>query len=314
MGLRTESFPTASMQTKTRSTWQKRWLTQETLIAWIFILPSLLGLLVFFIFPTLRGFYLSFTNSDLLTRADFIGLENYQKLIGDAQFWNSLRITTYYVVLNIPFQTALALLIATSLDRLTKSMLARGIVLLPFLIPMVMTTLVWMTLLDYELGPINGFLKLLGLTRIAFLNQDAIIPSLAWINIWRHAGYVTLLFYAGLQTIPQEIYEAAAIDGASAWRTFWSVTLPLLRPVTAFVLVTSVIGSFQVWDSVAVAAVPSGGPGGATRVIFWYITNLAFTRFNMGYAATVAVALFLICLVITFIQLRVLRANSSDLG
>jgi multiple sugar transport system permease protein len=150
--------------------------------------------------------------------------------------------------------------------------------------------------------------------RVAFLNQDFIIPSLAWINIWRHVGYVTLLFYAGLQTIPQEVYEAASIDGASAWRTFWSITFPLLRPVTAFVLVTSVIGSFQVWDSVAVAAVPSGGPGGATRVIFWYITNLAFTRFNMGYAATVAVALFLISLVITFIQLRGFRANTSDLG
>jgi multiple sugar transport system permease protein len=177
MSIRTETILTSTPQTHTRPTWQKRWLSQETLIAWLFILPSLIGLCTFFIFPTLRGFYLSFTNSDLLTRADFIGIENYEKLIGDSQFWESLSITLYYVVLNIPLQTAIAVLLAASLDRLTKSIAARGTILLPFLVPMVMATLVWMTLLDYELGPINGFLKLAGLPRVAFLNQNFIIPS-----------------------------------------------------------------------------------------------------------------------------------------
>jgi multiple sugar transport system permease protein len=204
--------------------------------------------------------------------------------------------------------------LAALVHRRTKSITVRGIILFPFLIPVVMATLVWMTMLDFELGPINGFLQLAGLPKVAFLNQNLIIPSLAGINIWRHVGYVALLFFAGLQTIPTEMVEAAAIDGASEWRTFWSITLPLLRPVTAFVLVTSVIGSFQVWDSVAVAAIPSGGPGGATRVIFWYITNLAFTRFDMGYATAVAVALFLISLFVALVQLRWFRANTSDLA
>lgn len=299
---------------RVRSSPRSRWLRMETLVAWLFILPSVVGLTLFVLIPSARGLLLSFTNSDLLTRADYIGTQNFQKLVNDPQFWSSLRITTQYVLLNIPFQTVIALTIAVLLTRLTKSNLVRGIVLLPYLLPMVMVTMVWLTLFDYDFGPINGLLHLLGIQKIGFLNQSNIIPSLAWINIWRHTGFVTLLFFAGLQAIPNELYEAAKIDGASEWKAFMGITLPLLRPVTVFVLVTSVVGSFQVWDSVAVAATPSGGPGGASRVIFWYITNLAFTQFNIGYAAAVAVALFVIILVIALAQLWYFRADKSELG
>lgn len=286
----------------------------EALVAGLFILPSLVGLIVFIFLPAVRGLLLSFTNSDLLTRADFIGLENYQKLIGDKQFRASLWITARYVLWNIPFQTVVSLFLAMAMVRLTKSQLVRGIVFLPYLLPMVMVTMIWMTLLEFSFGPINGFLELLGLPKFGFLNQDTIIPSLAWINTWRHTGYVSLLFFAGLQAIPKEMYEAAMIDGANEWQSFRKITWPLLRPVTVVVLVTSVIGAFQVWDSVTVIANPSGGPGGATRVIFWYITNLAFTRLNMGYAATVAVALFVLCVAIALAQMWYFRADSSDLA
>ena len=286
----------------------------ETLVAWVFILPSLIGLLAFSILPTVRGIVLSFTNSDLLTRQDFIGLKNYQNLIVDKQFWQSLGITLEYVLLNIPVQTFLALALAVMLARLTKSLFVRGVVLVPYVLPMIIATMVWMTMMDYSFGPMDYFLKLLSLPKLAFLNRDLAIPSLAWINTWRHVGYVTLLLFAGLQAIPKDVYEAAAIDGANEIQMFFSVTLPLLRPVLAYVLVTSSIGAFQVWDSVAVFAVPTGGPGSATRVIFWYITKLAFANFNLGYAAAVAVGLFIICLAIAMIQMRLLRANSSDLG
>ncbi len=292
----------------------KEWLRAETLVAWFFILPSLTGIIVFVLVPAVRGFYLSFTNSDLLTRSDFIGLQNYERLIDDKQFWLSLRITVKYVMWNIPLQTVIALVLANLLKQFTRSNIIRGIIFLPYLLPMVMVTMIWMTIMDYEFGPINGFLELIGLKKFGFFNQTTVIPSLAWINTWRHAGYVALLFFAGLQTIPDEVYEAARIDGANAWQSFKSITWPLLRPVTAFVLITSVVGSFQVWDSVAVASTPSGGPGGASRVIFWYITNLAFTRLDMGYAATVAVALFVISLVIALGQMWYFRANTSDLG
>lgn len=290
------------------------WRRSEALIAWLLLLPSLVGLLAFFMIPTLRGFYLSLTDSDLLSRANFVGLANYQKLLGDRQFYSSLGITVTYVLLNIPIQTALALALAACMARLTQSIVVRSMIFLPYLVPMLMATLIWMTILDYTFGPINGLLDWLGLPKLAFLNRDMIIPSLAWINTWRHVGYVALLFFAGLQTIPKELYEAAALDGAGEWRAFWTVTLPLLRPVLVFVLITSVVGSFQVFDSVMVASVPSGGPGDSTRVIFWYITNLAFTRFNMGYAAAVAVALFVISMAITLVQLRWFRADQSDLN
>jgi multiple sugar transport system permease protein len=308
------SIKTFKASARPRPGTRPAWRRNEALVAWLLLLPSLIGLLTFFMIPTLRGFYLSLTDSDLLTRANFVGLANYQKLLRDRQFYSSLGITTTYVLLNIPLQTVLALALATCMARLTRSIVVRGLIFLPYLIPMLMATLIWMTILDYTFGPINGFLAWLGLPKLAFLNRDLIIPSLAWINTWRHVGYVALLFFAGLQTIPRELYEAAALDGASEWRAFWTVTLPLLRPVLVFVLITSVVGSFQVFDSVMVAAVPSGGPGDATRVIFWYITNLAFTRFNMGYAATVAVALFVISMAITLLQLRWFRANQSDLN
>lgn len=286
----------------------------ESIIAWLFILPSFVGIMTFVVVPTLRGFYLSFTDSDLLSHADFIGLENYVHLINDSQFWSSLKITVTYVLFNIPFQTVLALALAMAMWRLTQSVVLRTVIFLPFLIPMVMVTLVWMTILHYDFGPINGLIGLLfgSDARIDFLGKDLIIPTIAFINTWRYVGYTAILFFAGLQTIPHDLYEAASIDGANEWNSFRFITLPLLRPVMVFVLITSLVGSFQVYDSVAVASVPSGGPGDASRVIYWYITNLAFTRFQMGYAATVAVALFFIAMAIAWINFKYFRGNQSD--
>lgn len=305
---------TSELSTSKQRRQSRPWIRKETLIAWLFILPSLIGITLFVFIPAVRGLLLSFTNSDLLTRADFVGVDNYQKLFGDEQFWSSLGITIRYVLINIPLQTIIGLALAMLLTRLTHSNIVRGIIFLPYLLPMVMVTMIWLTLFDYEFGPINGFLEMLGIEKIGFLNQTNIIPAIAWINTWRHVGYIALLFFAGLQMIPKELYEASLIDGANEWQSFRKITLPLLRPVTVFVLVTSIVGSFQVWDSVAVATNPSGGPGGASRVIFWYITNLAFTRFDMGYAATVAVALFVIILAIAIFQMWYFRADKSDLN
>lgn len=296
-----------------------RWHSQKThemLVAGLFILPSLTGILLFVVYPTLRGFYLSLTDAGLTEQGSFVGLSNYQRLINDPQFWRSLQITTTYVLLNIPVQTILALVLALAMWRLTSSIFLRGIIFLPYLVPMLMVMLIWMTILHYDFGPVNGLIQTVfgSKARINFLGQQNIIPSIAFVNTWRHAGYVSLLIFAGLQTIPKEIYESAAIDGANSWQGFWQITLPLLRPVLVFVLITSLVGAFQVYDSVAVAAVPSGGPGDATRVIFWYIVNLAFTRFQMGYAGAVAVALFLICAVIAWINMKFLRADESDLA
>lgn len=282
-------------------------------MAGLFILPALVGLLTFYVLPFVRGVFISFTDWNLLTPPRWVGLGNYRQLLADRDFWRALRLTVYYVVLNIPLQTVLALALAVLMDRLTRSVLVRGILIFPYLLSNVVVALLWLWLLDPNLGLVNAFLGLLGIPKQPFLGSpDQAMPAVAGINIWRHMGVTALLLFAGLQTIPREVYEAAAIDGASGLRTFWSVTLPLLRPVLAFVLVTTVIGSFQIFDTIAVTT--KGGPAAATRVIYWYIYEMAFNRFRMGYATAISMALFVILILITILQMRFFRAGSSDLG
>jgi multiple sugar transport system permease protein len=305
-----------SAGTSHRPAWVKRWFSEDALVAYLFIIPSLFGLIVFVLWPTIKGFSLSFTSASLTKPGVFVGLKNYITLIHDKQFWDSMLITTKYVLFNIPLQTIIALGLAVLISRLTKSTFVRLIIFLPYLFPMLMVTIIWMSIFDYLTGPIDGLLKLLWgpSAMIGFLNVKNVVASLAWINTWRHAGYNSLLFFAGLQGIPSELYEAASIDGANEWQIFRRITFPLLRPVTIFVVVTSLVGSFQVFDSAMVIATPAGGPGGASRVIYWYITSLAFNQFKMGYASTVAVALFLVSILIAWVNLHYFRAGSSDIG
>lgn len=281
--------------------------------ALLFIAPAAIGFLVFYLYPTIRGFYLSFTDYALLGEASFIGTENYSRLVQDPLFWNSLRVTVYYVVLNIGFQTILALGIAVLMHRLTRSTLVRGIVLLPYLVANVIVALVFLWMLDFQLGIVNIIIDAIGLNRIPFFGSETwAIPTIAGINVWRHMGYTALLIFAGLQTIPASVYEAASLDGASEWKTFWRITVPLLRPVLVLVLVLTVIGSFQIFDTVAVTT--SGGPVNATRVIYYYIFEMAFQRFDFGYAAAMSVVLFFILAFVAFAQLRLLRSGESDLS
>ena len=299
--------------TPRRPAWQRRWFGPEARVAWLFILPSLIGFTVFYAVPAVRGLLISFTNWDMLTTPVFVGTENYTKLLSDPAFWDSLGKTLLYVLLNIPLQTILAVSLAALMDRVTKSSLIRGIFIMPWLLPPVTVALIWLWMLDPTLGFVNNVLRTLGWQTLSFLGSpDQAMPSIALINIWQYTGYTALLFFAGLQTIPKEIYEAGSIDGASETRMFWSLTVPLLRPVLAFVLVTSVIGSFQIFDTIAVTT--KGGPVNATRVITWFIYDYAFGRFQMGYATAIAVALFVILIAVTIAQMRILNANQSDLA
>jgi len=296
-----------------RPVWTKRWLNGETGLAWLFLLPSLIGFIVFYAVPAVRGVLISFTNWDLLSTPRNVGLANYQKLLQDSQFWHSLWVTVYYVLLNIPLQTALAVLLAVLMDRVSQSIFVRGVLVLPWLIPSVVVALLWLWLFDPTLGLINQVLGFFGIPRQPFVGSVAqAMPSIAWVNIWRHAGYTALLIFAGLQTIPKDVYEAGAIDGATEARMFWAITIPLLRPVLVFVLVTTVIGSFQIFDTIAIMT--QGGPVNATRVIYWYIYEYAFNRFQMGYATATAVVLFIILITMTILQMRFLRAEESDLA
>lgn len=287
--------------------------------AWPFLLPSFIGFFLFFLLPTIRGIYLSFTDWNLLSNSgDFVGTENYANLMDDDLFWNSLWVTAKYVTINIFTQTILAILIAVMMDRLTKSAFIRGLVLLPWLIPNVVVALLFVWLLDPTLGVVSDFFAWFGLESNFFTSTSAVIPTIAGVNTWRHMGYTALLIFAGLQTIPGSLYEAAALDGASEWQMMRRITVPLLRPVLALVLVITVIGSFQVFDTVQVATGGFGGrPGGpvnASRVVYLYIYENAFNFNRMGYAAAISVILLVILMIITAVQLRILRAGESDLA
>ena len=200
-------------------------------MAFIFILPALIGFLVFYLYPFIRGFYFSLTRYNLLGTPTFIGFDNFTKLFQDPLFWNALVVTVEYVFFNIVFQTILAVGIAVLMHRLTKSTVVRGLILLPFLISNVIAAMLWFWLLDFQIGLVNEFLAFVGLDRIAFFGDSAwAIPTIAVVNVWRHMGYTALLVFAGLQTIPNYVYEAASVDGSTEWKSFWRITLPLLRP------------------------------------------------------------------------------------
>ncbi|MEV6170909.1 sugar ABC transporter permease [Streptomyces sp. NPDC051954] len=279
--------------------------------ALLLIAPAVLGFAVFAVYPTLRGVYLSFTDFKILSPPVWTGLDNIRTLIGDEKFWHSLRVTLYFVVLSVGVGLTVSLLTAVVLHRLTGSTVVRGLVILPFLISGVVAGLVWQWMLDPQLGIINVLIEKFGAEPIQFLGSPGwAIPSLALISVWKSMGYSTILIVAGLQTIPDDVYEAGRLDGASEIQMFWRLTLPLLRPIMAMVVVLSVISSFQVFDIVQVTT--QGGPADATNVLQMYIYDKAFGQFDFGYAATMSLALFAMLIAITFIQLRLLRANESD--
>jgi multiple sugar transport system permease protein len=282
-------------------------------MAMIFILPAAIGFLVFYVYPFVRGFYFSLTRYNLLGTPHYIGFDNFTKLFQDKLFWNALAVTVEYVLINIVLQTILAVAIAVLMHRLTQSTVVRGLILLPFLISNVIAAMLWFWLLDYQIGLVNSFISAIGLDKIAFFGDAAwAIPTIAVVNVWRHMGYTALLVFAGLQTIPSYVYEAASVDGSTEWKSFWRITLPLLRPILALVLVITVTGSFQVFDTVAVTT--KGGPGNASRVMQYYIYQKGFAEGQFGYASALSVILFIILAAVALFQLRMLRAGESDLA
>jgi multiple sugar transport system permease protein len=282
-------------------------------MALVFITPAAIGFVVFYLYPSIRGLYFSLTKYNLLGSPRFIGFDNYTRLVSDKLFWNALLVTVEYVLINIGLQTVLAVGIAVLMHRLTKSTVVRGLILMPFLISNVIAALLWFWLLDYQIGLVNEFISSIGLNKIAFFgDENWAIPTIALVNVWRHMGYTALLVFAGLQMIPSYVYEAAAVDGSTEWRSFWRITLPLLRPILALVLVITVTGSFQVFDTVAVTT--AGGPVNASRVLQYYIVQKGFQQGEFGYASAISVILFIILAIVAIVQLRLLRAGDSDLA
>jgi multiple sugar transport system permease protein len=274
-----------------------------------FVLPSLAGVLLFLLIPVVIVLVLSFIQWNFLTPPRWVGLANFSTMVRDDHVFHALLISAYYVLWNIPLQTVLALALAMLLVRKMPAMgLFRALYVLPFMSTPVAMAVVWSWMFNAQNGLINHLLSLAGLPGPDWLGSTATaLPVVAMVNIWQYTGYNMLFFLAGLLAIPAQLYESASIDGASAVRRFTRITLPLLNSTMLFVLVTDIIGSFQIFDTVYVMT--QGGPGNATDVINYQIYQTAFQNFDVGSAAAMSLVLFAVILIVTVVQFRFFRSR-----
>lgn len=274
--------------------------------AFVFLLPNLLSIGLFTLIPVVAGFFLSFTNWDMLSDPQWVGLENYQHILKDRQFWNALRNTSIYTLIVIPGGLAVSMLLALALNRKIRgTAIYQAIFFLPYVSSTVAIALVWKWIYHPDYGVLNAMLRAVGLPGVDWLTNPGIaLVSVAIVQIWQTAGYNMVLLLAGLRAIPKDYYEAARLDGASPWTIFWAITVPLLMPTIFFVTTMSIIASFQVFNLIYVMT--GGGPGNATKVYVFYLWENGFSFFKMGYASALAYVLFVIILAITLIQARFL--------
>lgn len=276
----------------------------EATAGYVFITPAMLATLVFLIFPIFIAFGLVFMNYDALTPPTFTGLKNIIRLFSDNRLANSYLVTLRFVVFACIFNNVLGILLAMGVNRAMPAVvkyLLRTALFFPVLTTSASLAVVWKYLLASDRGILNYYLSLLNIKAIPFLASSTWAPnSIVMYDVWRACGYMMVLYLSGLQGIPKDYYEAAAIDGANRWQSFLHITLPLLSPTAFFCVVTSIIGAAQVFDNAWVLT--NGGPQDATRLIALYIYEKGFKGFEMGYASTISVSLLLILLVITLFQ------------
>ncbi|MBP1325328.1 multiple sugar transport system permease protein [Leucobacter exalbidus] len=277
----------------------KRAKVRATVAGWGLVAPSLFGVAAFLLLPIVVVLWLSMQRWDLISDPTWVGLQNWQRVLADNSFWKSMLVTLGFVVIVIPVQTLLGLWIANLLTKgLPGSALMRVIYVLPWVCAPLALGVVWNWIFQPTGGALN---ELLG-THVQWLSDPAFaLPSVAAVTIWSQVGYVSLFFMAGLAVIPSQVIEAARIDGASPTRIFWSIKIPLLRPTMFFVLVTSIISSFQIFDTVY-GLTPQGGPGGSTSVIAFKLYQTAFRNYDVGAASVIAVILFVLLVLITLVQ------------
>lgn len=275
----------------------------EERAAWLFLLPSLVLFLVFTAVPVISAFVISFTQWDLFTAIRFVGFGNYFTLWNDPIFRQVLGNTGYYVLGSVPVQMALGLGAALILNRgIRGQTFFRVVYFLPVVTSTVAAALVWAWLFNSNYGLINALLSLIGVTDLPkwLASSRWAMPAVIIVSIWQNMGYAMVLFLAGLQNIRQDVYDAAALDGSQGWTRLITITLPLLSPTTFFVLIISIIGSFQVFELVFVMT--KAGPANATNTLVYYIYQNGFQFYQMGYASAAAMVLFLIVLALTLVQ------------
>ncbi|BDP44166.1 sugar ABC transporter permease (plasmid) [Deinococcus aetherius] len=277
-------------------------LRRRGVTALLMVAPFVLLYLVFLIYPSLRVLQLSLTNADLTGQGEYVGLSNYARLLREPTFWTALLNTLYFILLTVVPNTLVGLGLALLVTRLNR---LKGLVLacffLPYVLPVSVVTNIWNWVLDSNFGIVNTMTH----STVAWF-QDPVwaMPAVAFVTIWWTVGFNILLFIAGLQNIPPEIYEAAALDGASGFRLFRSITWPNLWPVTSLVLLLQLIAQFKIFDQVYLLT--AGGPFDKTLVLLLYSYREGFQQQHGGYASTIGVVLMVVILAASLLQSRVL--------
>jgi multiple sugar transport system permease protein len=293
--------------------WQEM-RTRQARAGYLFVAPSLIILTVFVFWPILQSVILSLQHWRFGSATqEWAGLDNYSRLLHDDRVWGALRNTLYFTAVSVPLGLVISLALALALNTaLPVRPLLRAAFFLPVIASFAIIAIVWSFMLDPDIGLLAYWSRLIHLPTSAWLRDpNWAMPAVIVVSIWKSLGFNMVLFLAGLQGIPETYYEAAAVDGATGWRRFWYVTLPLLRPTGLFVLVVSVIGAFQVFDQVYVMT-PGGGPLFSTETVVTYIYHQGIELIDISYAAGIGVVLFALVFLLTLIQLRVLRYREVD--
>lgn len=272
--------------------------------AYIFLLPGLLGFLVFVLYPVIASFVLVFLEWDGLTEMKFVGLDNYARLFKDETFKISLFNNLHYTGVTVPITITFAIFLALAMNTKVKGIgVFRVLYYLPNITAPIAIGIIWVTIFASN-GPLNSFLRFIGMKQPpGWLNSsDWALIAVEIVAIWRSMGYYAIILLAGLQGIPGQLYEAADIDGANWFYKFRKITIPMLSPTIFFCIVMNIIGSFQVFDTIM--AMTQGGPGRATNVLVYNIYRMAFQQWKFGYASAMAYVMFVIILFFTLIQFR----------
>ncbi|NLJ61568.1 MAG: sugar ABC transporter permease [Firmicutes bacterium] len=287
---------------------------RQTLTAWSFILPSLIGLGIFVYGSLVYSLYISFTSWDLLTPAKWIGFANYARAFRDESFIQCLYNTVYFLVAIVPLGIVFAMAMAMALNRQLPGIgFFRAAYYMPSITSTIAIGMVWLWIFNPDQGVLNAILKLIGVSNLPRWLESRVWakPALSIMRLWQVSGYYMIMYLSGLQNIPNELYEAAEIDGATGWQKTRYVTVPLLSNTTFFATIMLIIEVFNLFEAVYVMT--EGRPGGSTNTILYYIYAQAFQRYRMGYASAMAWILFVILFVITLIQFAA-RRRKEEIG
>jgi multiple sugar transport system permease protein/alpha-1,4-digalacturonate transport system permease protein len=291
--------------TPSRGSAKRRRTRRNTLIGWSFILPNFVGFALFTLVPVIAAFALAFLEWDSYSPPEWVGLDNFTDMLEDENFHVALGNTLYYAAGHIPLTLIAALGLAIVLNGKIRGVgFFRTAAFFPYVTSLVAVAVVWRMLFNPAAGPVNQFLGAIGVSDLPgwVSSTDWAMPAVIITSVWRDMGYYMVLYLAGLQSIPEEYYEAARMDGANAWHRFWHITLPCLRPTTFFVLVMLTIQSFKILDLIQVMT--EGGPGRSTLVLSQLVYREGIVEGNFGYSSAVALVLFVIVLSVTVIQFR----------